>query len=512
MFPSIEKSGLAIAQYDSTSRLEAFHTEFGTKLSPVNGQYFRVRDSFSGNVAHWLGLPSGLSLAEIHTSVLDSLHDMYYGKDIGGNRTLGLQEIHNWKREGDYKDINTKQQAGFAAEVISTAKENLIAQYDGTGITTRRADDLPELFPKNDQYVDKVRFDASGTIIERIQTKFVGKNGEECLRKLMTKKFDKYIYDGKVDKIEIPKDFYEEIQRNELISARRQNLTKQLERVTANGNTEVAQQLEARIDKLNRVERMLEPSTVTMAEAIEGVLHPTRTTGRLFWNGAKYVGTESAKSGLVSAGITLAVSTADNMTAYLNGEISVDEMVADIVSETAASGTIEFGSELISATVSHAMSKSSSTLIRKIAGSSMPAAVVSFAVESYDSIAAYARNEIDSGELAYELGENAASIAGAIGGAALMGAAVGSVVGPLGTGAGFIVGAVGGVVGAAIASEAYATAVELGMQGAEFIAERAEGLMKDTVELFENHVPEKLDEVKVAFNEYITEFDLPFNL
>ena len=214
------------------------------------------------------------------------------------------------------------------------------------------------------------------------------------------------------------------------------------------------------------------------------------------------------KSGLVAAGITFAVSTVDNVSAYVDGEITAEEMVVDIVSETTAAGVIEYGSELISATVSHAMSKSSSALIQKVAGSSLPVAVVSFAVESYDSLSAYAQGEIDGGELAYELSENAASVAGAMKGATI-GATVGSVAGPVGTVAG---GIVGGVVGAVVATEIYATAVELGAEGAEFLADNAEGLMKDTVALFEEHIPEKLDEVKGAFNEFIKDANLPFNL
>ena len=154
------------------------------------------------------------------------------------------------------------------------------------------------------------------------------------------------------------------------------------------------------------------------------------------------------------------------------------------------------------------MSKSSSALIQKVAGSSLPVAVVSFAVESYDSLSAYAQGEIDGGELAYELSENAASVAGAMKGATI-GATVGSVAGPVGTVAG---GIVGGVVGAVVATEIYATAVELGAEGAEFLADNAEGLMKDTVALFEEHIPEKLDEVKGAFNEFIKDANLPFNL
>jgi len=214
------------------------------------------------------------------------------------------------------------------------------------------------------------------------------------------------------------------------------------------------------------------------------------------------------KSGLAAAGITFTVSTVDNVSAYVDGEITAEEMVVDIVTETAAAGAIEYGSELISASVSHAMSKSSSALIQKVAGSSLPVAAVSFAVESYDSVAAYAQGEIDGGELADELGENAASVAGAMKGASI-GAAVGSVAGPVGTVAG---GIVGGVVGAAVATEIYATAVEIGAEGVEFLAEQAEGLMQDTVELFEEHIPEKVEEVKSAFNEYIEECNLPFRV
>ena len=100
------------------------------------------------------------------------------------------------------------------------------------------------------------------------------------------------------------------------------------------------------------------------------------------------------KSGLVAAGITLAVSTVDNVSSFIDGEITAEEMVVDIVTETAAAGAIEYGSEIISTAVSHAMSKSSSTLISKVAGTSLPAAVVSFAVESYDCVTAFVKGEI----------------------------------------------------------------------------------------------------------------------
>ena len=214
------------------------------------------------------------------------------------------------------------------------------------------------------------------------------------------------------------------------------------------------------------------------------------------------------KSGLLAAGITFAVSTADNISAYIDGEITAEEMATDILKETVTAGGIEYGSELISGTVSSVMSKSSSALIRKVAGSSLPVALVSFAVESYDCITDYAKGVIDGVELTYELGENATSVAGTMKGASI-GAKVGLYAGPVGAVAG---GIIGGVVGAMIASEIYATAIEMGIEGAEYIAERAEGLMKDTIELYEEYMPERIDEVKEEFENYINQFELPFSL
>ena len=181
MLDVIERSGLDQGLADAFRKLDSLHSSFDSKLTVVDGRYSNVNGSFNQNAAQWLGLSPGTDVSGIQGSLMDSMKDMYYGSDVNGRQSLGLKEIHGWKREGVYKDINTKQQAGFAAEVISTTKENLIAKHEGTGMRTWRADDLPDMFPKNDQYVDKVRFDAEGNIVDRIQTKFVGKSGETCL-------------------------------------------------------------------------------------------------------------------------------------------------------------------------------------------------------------------------------------------------------------------------------------------------------------------------------------------
>lgn len=154
------------------------------------------------------------------------------------------------------------------------------------------------------------------------------------------------------------------------------------------------------------------------------------------------------------------------------------------------------------------MSQSSSALIQSVGGSCLPAAAVSFAVESYDSISEFAQGKIDGAELAFDLGDNAASIAGGIAGAKV-GAAVGSFAGPAGTVAGTLV---GGMVGCVVASEAYATAVEAGVEGAEVLADKAEALAQNTIDNVKEVMPEKVGEVADAFNNFIDSSKLPIKI
>lgn len=213
------------------------------------------------------------------------------------------------------------------------------------------------------------------------------------------------------------------------------------------------------------------------------------------------------KSGLIAAGLSFTFTTVDNMAQFLAGEITADDMVIDIVEDTAAAGAAGYGTVFVSTAISQALSKSSSTLISKVGGSCLPAAVVSFAVESYEDISSFAKGETDASELAYNLGENASGIAGGLAGIAAVGAVIGGAAIPfIGTVAGTIV---GGIIGCVIATEIYETAVELGTQGAEIIAQKATQFANVTIEAVKEYVPEKMDTVKEAFNDFFSSTNIP---
>ena len=215
------------------------------------------------------------------------------------------------------------------------------------------------------------------------------------------------------------------------------------------------------------------------------------------------------KSGVVAAGITCAMSSVDNISACANGEISGEEAAIEIVKDTTVSGGAAYGTAFVSVAVSESMKGSSKALLQRVGNSCLPAAAATFAVDSADSIIDYAKGEIDSSDLVYALGDSASSVAGGFAGAKI-GGAVGTAIAPgVGTAAGAIV---GGTVGTVIASEAYATAVETGTEGAKFLGEKAETLAKDTVKLVKENIPEKLDEVQSAFNDFTKSCNLPFSV
>ncbi|MCI7351462.1 MAG: hypothetical protein MSH60_12045 [Ruminococcus sp.] len=512
MLDSIEQSSLKLDNFEYDSKMRELNKSFDTSFEAINGFLDKLSPTADKSISNWLGISVSDVSSENRASIYQGIRNMFTGVGEGESKTLGIDEISSWKINPQYKHSNIKQHAGYAAEVISTTKENMLAELKGTGEVTVRTDDLAKTNPDcgfkvNDPYVDKVRYYSDGSV-ERIQTKFVGKNADECLSKLASSKYEKYRDTTKVDKIEIPKDYYDSI-KGELLPEKISKLEEQVAKAESLGKTDVVETKQAELAKYQQIDSMIEKSVVSSKEAELAVSHPkTYKAMALAPDVALSGNSEGLKTGKQAAMITFAVSTVDNVSQIIDGEIEVDEAVANIVTETGTAAIIGYGTGFAEGALRTVMKESSSKLMNKVGNSCLPAAVVSFGVESYDDISAFARGEIDAGELAYNLGENAADVAGScVGGA--VGAAVGGVAGPIGSVAGSVV---GGTVGCAIAVEAYHTAVELGAEGAEIIAEKAQELAANVVDTVSEVVPEALSDVKNAFAEFASNVNLPFSL
>ena len=324
-----EATSLDNASFDLKGRMSDLRNGFKNSLDSNFGAYMDMPDGVDGNISHWvdvdLSMIDGAALGALRTTFMDSVTQMYNGIDLGdGGTGLGIKDISQWNIHPDYKYQNLKQHAGYAAEVISTTKENMIAKLNGSDLKTYRADDRPDLFKRNDQYVDKIRVDASGNIVDRIQVKFVGDSAESCLQKMTSRKYDKYFNDGQINKMEVPKDFYDGMKK--LIPEKLEGLEKQLAKVKEKGEVEAIKSKEAQIERYKKIDQMLEKSTVTSTEAKEAVLHPKRYAAKLF---LKDNFAECNKAGLeqaaIAASITAAVSTVDNISKVMDGEITVQE-------------------------------------------------------------------------------------------------------------------------------------------------------------------------------------------
>ena len=518
---SFEQSGLRKNIIDALDTHMLQDVEVTSRIPLTKGYFQNLHSDMDGNASRWLGIKVGEVTQDLKTSMFEAAKGMYAGNEINGKKTLGLKEIGEWNINPQYAEQNLKQHAGFAAEVISTTKENLIAEKEGTGITTYRVDDiadsLPDSFRKNDPYVDKVRINQANEIVERVQTKFVGKDGADCLKKLASKKYDKYFNDGRVDKIEISQENFDEIRKGNLIEKKIESLKNQIDRVTADGKNDVAQKRQLELERYQKIDQMIERSTVSQAEASYAVKHPKRATAKLFAKDVVSTANDAAiKGGLAAAGITATVSTVDNVSAFFEGEITAGEMAKGIAGDVTAAGVLGYGTEFVSTAVSQMMSKSTNSLIRNVSGSCLPAVAVSFAVDSFDSISDYAQGIIDTSEFVYDLGESASNIGGSLAGGTLATTAVATVAAaaalPVAAPVGVVAGIAGGVIGCAVASEAYVTAVKVGADGVALLAEKAESLAHNTIDLVETSLPDKVGEVKCAFSDFIKNNNLPFSI
>ncbi|MCR5226502.1 MAG: hypothetical protein K6E27_04760 [Eubacterium sp.] len=523
---SFESNSLSTDGINITEKNSQFNKSFDSGLKSVDGVF--KNNSFEitkTNINDWIGIDSN-SIRITTDSVVSNAKQMYSGTTMklqtGDFKTEGISDIA--KRGGDIKQKSMlKSKAGFDAEIISTAKENIVNEALDNGNKTYRADDRPDKFSKNDPYVDKFIENSDGIVTERIQVKFIGDDGKSCYKKIInTKKFDKYFTDGKVDKIEIPKDYYDSAK--EALASDRTSLENQIERLRADGKTEIADQKQARLDKVNQLDGMLKQSNTTSTEAIQAVKHPKLYAAKqMMPSVAKKGAMDGVNQAKTAMMVTGAISTVDNVSKYLDGDITADEAVKGIAVDTGTAGAAAFSVGFISSSTASLMSSSSNKLISSVgkAGNGcLPAAAVSYGIEVHGTVVEYAKGNIDNAEFVDDLGRSGAKVAGG-----MVGGTIGSVAGPVGSFAGASIGSEVGVAAYDTVQYVAETSVDLalGETTIEEVTEevtdaainKAEEIKDKAVETAENYkeiaefvaeetgVDEKVSDIKETVDETI---------
>lgn len=376
---------------------------------------------------------------------------------IDNEQGLQLQKsLKSIKAQGsnpDYEFSINQQKAGWAAEVKDTANKNAEKIINGDKSRKIRHDDLPNT-PANHPLYDHVEIDADGNVIagSGTQMKFIGAaandssgagNAERALKKLQSKKFQKYI-DNDV-KIEVPKDEYR--QMIDKASEEIKNLQKQLQTAKANGNAKAVESLEKRIENLSKLKKNLKPSTLTRKESMEAVKSPKLSTAKSFAKISHKAGVKTAETAALIGG---SASLVRNIVGLCKGEIEADVAATNVVKDTAESVAVGYGTGFAGSAIKGAMQNSASEYTRALAKTNVAGTVVAVAVSTAKTMTRYFNGEIDGEECLEALGEQGTGMI-----ASSMFTVIGQTVIPIPV----VGGLIGGMVGYALSSATYGVLV-----------------------------------------------------
>lgn len=325
--------------------------------------------------------------------------------ETGQRFNRSLREIADYKINPDFEQQNLQQQAGYSAEVVSTARKNARAIMDGRPERTFRSEDVPGL-GKNHPIIDTVTM-KNGQVISVGQIKFSNKPAD-VLRKIACgngggkNDWSRYM---ECDRLELPTEQVEEAKK--ICREQAQEYQKQAEYLRQNGKPELAQQKQAAADNYHKLEKKITDAEVSSDEAKDYRLNPKSATTKDMLGTSHQAGMEGAKVGAV---IGCAVSIVSNAVAVYSGEKELEEAIMDTAKSTLVSAGMGYATAATGSLIKSVMQQSSSQVARGLSKTGFPAAVVSSCMSLGKIIYRYAKNEINAEELFHELGISATGL------------------------------------------------------------------------------------------------------
>ncbi|MGL2490632.1 hypothetical protein ACOWNR_04145 [Helicobacter pylori] len=303
-----------------------------------------------------------------------------------------LEEISKRKVNPNYIKQNINQQAGYSAEIkeqahvnahnILAGKRERIVQYDN--LSSGQKAQVKKLFPnyatpsKNHEIVDYASVDEKGNVIPGTltQSKFVGRNGEECFKKLLSKDYEKYL-------IAKQKSF---------------------------GDFQKAANLEERLQKCKTIKANTRPASITKKEAIESRLNPKLSATKDVTNLSHQAGMNAIQTGALIGG---AFSLVTNVwECVVNGK-DPKKAIKHTAIATLKGGVLSYGSAFVSSSLGGLMQSSANKVIQSLGKGSVPAMIVGAGVANCKVFIDYFRGKIDKAELLKQVGKaNATLISG----------------------------------------------------------------------------------------------------
>ncbi|MFP6173603.1 hypothetical protein ACLGB1_02870 [Helicobacter pylori] len=325
-----------------------------------------------------------------------------------------LEQISKRKINPKYINQNINQQAGYSAEIkeqahvnahnILAGKRERIVQYDD--LSGEKKAQVKKLFPnyatpsKNHELVDYVSVDKKGNVIPGTltQSKFVGRNGEECFKKLLSKDYEKYFENGA--KMNVPKDYYRDIQK--AADAKIESLESQIAKQKGLGNFQKAAHLEEKLQKCKTIKAHTRPASITKEEAIYARNHPTLSTAKDMVSHSHQAGMNAMQTGaLISGGVSLVTNIYE---CFANGK-DPKKAIEHTAIAALKGGALSYGSAFASSSLGGLMQSSANKIIQSLGKGSVPAMIVGAGVATCKVFIDYFRGKIDEAELPKRLGK-----------------------------------------------------------------------------------------------------------
>ncbi|WQY68962.1 hypothetical protein E5L58_02830 [Helicobacter pylori] len=325
-----------------------------------------------------------------------------------------LEEISKRKINPKYINQNINQQAGYSAEIKEQARVNAhnilakkgerIVQYDD--LFSEKKAQVKKLFPnyatpsKNHEIVDYISVDEKGNVIPgtAVQSKFVGRNGEECFKKLLSKDYEKYFENGA--KMKIARNHYGDFQR--AVNTRIKSLESQIAKQKGLGDFQKAAHLEEKLQKCKTIKAHTRPASITKVEAIEARLNPKLSTAKDVTRVSHQAGMNVAQTGALIGGGVSAITNIYECIA--NGKDPMKALKHTLVA-TAKGGALSYGSAFASSSLGGLMQSSANKIIQSLGKGSVPAMIVGACVANATILGRYFSGKIDKTELLKQLGK-----------------------------------------------------------------------------------------------------------
>ncbi len=325
-----------------------------------------------------------------------------------------LEEISKRKINPNYTKQNINQQAGYSAEIKEQAHvnaHNILAkkgervwQYDD--LSSRQKAQVKKLFPnyatpsKNHELVDYVSVDEKGNVIPGTltQSKFVGRNGEECFKKLLSKDYEKYFENGA--KMKIARNHYGDFQR--AVNTRIKSLESRIAKQKGLGDFQKAAHLEEKLQKCKTIKAHTRPASATKREAIEARLNPNLSTAKDVTSVSYQAGMNAAQTGAwIGGGVSLVTNVYE---CIANGKDPI-KAIKNTTIATLKGGVLSYVSAFASSSLGGLMQSSANRIIQSLGKGSVPAMIVGACVANATILGRYFSGKIDKTELLKQLGK-----------------------------------------------------------------------------------------------------------